>query len=257
MAKSPKALQQVRLEGGPIPLYHQLEQHLLGRVESGEFASNGLLPSEEQLCESYGVSRITVRKALDCLTRQGTIIRRRGIGSYVAERNAGVRSVRLTGSLDEFLQSAAELRSQVISLGPCPANAEVVEALDLTEGETVTRLEIATSTKEGVIGHLVIFFPEEIGRNVTVEDVTKDVPVIRLIEQRLSLPIVRADQLIMPDIASVYVGGILGVSEHTPILRVRRIYYTTTGRPVEAAYIHYHPERYRYAVELRSRLRVV
>ena len=59
------------LEHGPTPLYYQLEQILKERIQRREFAPGELLPTEEALCEAYGVSRATVRRAfelLDCAT---------------------------------------------------------------------------------------------------------------------------------------------------------------------------------------------
>ena len=257
MTKPPKAWKQVQLDGGPIPLYHQLERHLLDRLRGGEFDPGALLPTEEELCSSYGVSRITVRKALDSLTQQGVIIRRRGIGSFVAENVAGVHSIRLTGSLDEFLQSALQLNSRVISLVSLPASAAVAKSLALPAGDQVTRLELVSSSSEGPLGHLTIYFPEAIGKLFSDEDISGSTPVIRIVEQKISASVVRAEQLILPDIAGDDTAVHLGIGIGTPILRVQRTYYAASGKPVEVAFIHYHPKRYRYAVELRARPRAV
>src|SRR3954454_4112192 len=116
------------LHEGPVPLYHQLEQDLLERITAGEFAPGDALPTEEGICEQYGVSRITVRRALDALIGQGLIIRRRGVGSFVAERREGVRSVRLSGSLDDFLATAGALAIEVLSLGETQPSEEVAAA---------------------------------------------------------------------------------------------------------------------------------
>src|SRR4051812_46886122 len=97
------------LHDGPVPLYHQLEQDLVDRISGGEFAPGDLLPSEEGICEQYGVSRITVRRALESLIHQGLIVRRRGVGSFVAQRSPAIRSVRLSGSLEDFLATAGSL----------------------------------------------------------------------------------------------------------------------------------------------------
>ncbi|MEO5598551.1 MAG: GntR family transcriptional regulator [Novosphingobium sp.] len=253
MAKARKSLQQVHLESGPIPLYHQLEQHLLGRLRGGEFSPGALLPTEGQLCAAYGVSRITVRKTLDSLMNQGFIIRRRGIGSFAAESHSGVHSVRLTGSLDEFLLSATQLQSQVLSMENEAAAPEVAKALELDAGDPVTRLELISSGGEGPLGLLTIYFPAEIGGMIALEDIIAGTPVIRLVEKKISTSIARANQQISPAIADEVTARHLGVPVGTPILRVLRTYYTVGGRPVEAAFIHYHPERYQYAVELRSR----
>ena len=253
MATGANGERRVQLESGPIPLYHQMEQHLLGRLRGGDFAPGTALPTEEQLCAAYGVSRITVRKALDSLTQQGAIIRRRGIGSFAAERVPGIHSVRLSGSLDEFLQSAVQLRSRVVTMGPGEADPEVAAALALAPGDAVTRLELVSASAEGPLAHLIIFFPEAVGRLLSVEDVTSDVPVVRMVERKLSMSVVRAEQLILPDIANAETAGYLDVTEGTPILRVQRTYYSAAGQPVETAFVHYHPGRYRYAVELRAR----
>jgi GntR family transcriptional regulator len=252
-----QSAERVQLESGPIPLYHQMEQHLLARLRDGDFAPGALLPTEEQLCQSYGVSRITVRKALESLTQQGAIIRRRGIGSFAAERMPGVHSVRLSGSLDEFLQSAVQLRSRVLAMESCLADDEVALALALAIGDPVTRLELVSASAEGPLAHLVIYFPEAVGRQLSVDDVTGDVPVVRMVERKLSMSVVRAEQLILPDVANPQTADLLGVTEGTPILRVQRTYYTAAGQPVETAYVRYHPDRYRYAVELRARPQAV
>lgn len=257
MATGAMTTKRIQLENGPIPLYHQMEQHLLTRLRDGDFAAGAALPSEEQLCHAYGVSRITVRKALESLTMQGAIIRRRGIGSFAADRIPGVHSIRLSGSLDEFLRSAVQLRSRVISMAPGESTDEVAEALALEQNDQITRLELVSASAEGPLAHLVIFFPEAVGRLLSVEDMTGDVPVVRMVERALSMSVVRAEQVILPDVASADTARYLEVAEGTPILRVQRTYYTATGQPVETAFVHYHPQRYRYAVELRSRPQIV
>jgi DNA-binding transcriptional regulator YhcF (GntR family) len=96
-----------RLVSGPIPLYFQLEQILRSRIAGGEFKAEAALPSEDQICSQYGISRITVRRALAALNAQGLITRRRGVGSFLAAQQRGVQP-RLTGSLSEFLATAAQ-----------------------------------------------------------------------------------------------------------------------------------------------------
>lgn len=60
------------------------------RITGAEFQPGGPLPTEDRICLEYLVSRITVRRALESLQRQGLIERRRGVGSFVAERPGGL-----------------------------------------------------------------------------------------------------------------------------------------------------------------------
>jgi GntR family transcriptional regulator len=240
------------LEPGPIPLYHRLERDLQARIVEGEFAPGALLPTEEQICEQYGVSRITVRRALDALIGQGLIVKKRGVGSFVAERPQGIRSVRLAGSLDEFLATAGTLTATPLSLQTVDAPpSEVVEALNLNEGDKAVRLEMISSLSMGPVIYLEVYFPEAIGKALSLDDIKTGVPVVRVIERRLNTRVVRAEQLIESTLAGETAGGHLGIDAATPILRIRRVYYTAGDQPVEVAILRHHPERYQYVIEFR------
>ena len=72
--------------GDPVPLYYQLELQLRRAVTSGAFGEAGRLPTELELSRTYGVSRITVRGALERLEEDGLIVRQRGRGAYRESR---------------------------------------------------------------------------------------------------------------------------------------------------------------------------
>lgn len=241
-----------RLQDGPLPLYHQLEQDLLARIDGGEFQPGAPLPTEERICEQYGVSRITVRRALESLFAHGLIIRRRGVGSFVAERGRSVRSVHLSGSLDDFLTTAGALEVEVLSLGSLEPPADVREALELSaEDREVMRLELTSSLDGAPVIYSEIYFPVQAG--IRRADITPGLPVIRIVERKLNLHITLARQLIESQLAGPEAGRRLGLAPETPVLRIRRVYYTAGGRPVEVAILKHHPDRYQYEIELRSR----
>ncbi|MBN8605550.1 MAG: GntR family transcriptional regulator [Caulobacterales bacterium] len=241
------------LSGGLMPLYHQLETDLVERIKAGEFDTGDTLPTEEQICAQYGVSRITVRRALDAMIASGLIVRRRGVGTFVADRPSGVRSVRMSGSLDEFLANAGALNQQVLSLERAKASAKVAAALAIAKGEEVVRLELISSLSSGPVLYLEIFFPLSIGGGLQLGDITPGMPIVRIIERKQKLKVVRATQHIEPDIACETVAHHLGVEVDTPILHITRIYYAADGAPVEVALVRHHPERYQYVVEFSAR----
>ena len=240
-----------KLGAADAPLYLQLERELRARIESRELVSGAALPSEEQICEQYGVSRITVRKALDGLIAKGLIIRRRGVGSFVARRGGGMNS-KLTGSLQEFLASAATLRNRVLSLGPAAPPSEVREIFELGADDRAWLLEaVASLDEEGPVSYLNIWFPPEVGAVLQPEELEGLAPTVSMVERKCGFRVVRAEQLVEADRAGRQAGLRLGVDETAPILSVRRIYYAAEDRPVEIAYARYHPQRYRYAIEYR------
>jgi len=244
--------QRLKLDPGPTPLYHQLEQDLRARIIKGEFSPGDPLPTEERICEQYGVSRITVRRALDALIAQSLIVKRRGVGSFVAEAKKGLRAIQLTGSLDEFLASAGNLRTKMLSLGDVEAPLQISGLLGLNEREKVTCLEAVPYFDDEPVGYLQIYFPLAVGHLLEPDDVSSETPIIRTIERKLNTRVARAEQIVEADFAGHDAARHLGLKPTTPVLRVSRVYYTAFEQPIEAALIRYHPERYRYSVDYRS-----
>lgn len=246
-----------KLEVGPVPLYHQLEQDLKARIASGEYAAGSMLPTEEQIGQAYGVSRITVRRALETLDVQGLIRRRRGVGSFVASPSSPVHAVHLTGSLDAFLLTATELEPIFVSLDQRLAPEDVLAEFGLEPGGRLLRLEVVSRTREGPTAHSEFFFTPALIGKFAAEDIVGSEPIVRIVERKLGVRLGRASQTITPDKATGRTADFLGIVEGTPVLHAQRNYYTTTGELVEIARQRYHPERYRYEVELKAGLHSV
>lgn len=238
------------LEQGPVPLYYQLEQRLRARLGANEFEPGALFPTEDQICCEYKVSRITVRRALDSLQRLGLIERRRGVGSFVADKPRGINS-NLTGSLSEFLAMAGSLSTQTVGLAQAEPPREVRDKLQLTEREDAMLLRTVGSLEEGPVAYLEIWFPLDIGRHLQTNDLNGHVPVVRLVEQAANVRITRAEQTIEPDHAGEDASRYLRIDRQTPILHVKRVYFAG-DRPIEMANVRYHPDRYRYAIEFKG-----
>jgi GntR family transcriptional regulator len=241
--------------GGPIPLYYQLEQDLRDRIRSAEFPGGAPLPTEQRLCEAYGVSRITVRRALDSLLASGLIARRQGVGTFVNSPGETVRSLKLIGSLDDITAYSAELAYKVLAKESVAAPPLVAEALDLPVGAPVTRLETVFSLRAGPFVHAEFFCPAEIGDRIDDTDIDGQASLVAVVERKIGRPIERADQTVEAALADRHVAQHLAVRPRSPVLKVNRTYYTDTDRPVVAAVVRYHPERYRYTVQLFANAR--
>lgn len=238
------------LEQGPVPLYYQLEQRLRTRIVADEFAPGSALPTEDQICREYKVSRITVRRALDELQRQGLVERRRGLGSFVREKRQGINS-KLTGSLTEFLVTAGSLMTSSIDLEEADPPAGVRNQLRLEASDRAILLRTIGSLDGLPIAYLEIWLPTDIGSQLRREELDGAVPVVRTVEQVAQIRITRAEQTIVPGHAGSEAARHLLIDPQAPILHVERIYFSG-DRPIELAIVRYHPDRYRYAIELKG-----
>lgn len=241
--------------GGPIPLYYQLEQDLRERIGTGEFPGSAPLPTEQRLCETYGVSRITVRRALDSLLASGLIARRQGVGTFVNEPNETVKSLKLIGSLDDITAYSAELVGKLLAKETVAAPPLVAEALTLPVGTSITRLETVFSLRGDPFAHAEFFCPPEVGKVIVGADIAGQASLVAILERKLGRTIERADQTVEAAIADRRVARHLGLRPRAPVLEVNRTYYTDTDRPVVAVVVRYHPERYRYTVQLFANAR--
>lgn len=98
--------------------------------------------------------------------------------------------------------------------------------------------------------HSHFYFPEWVGSLIQKADAKVGLPILRIVEQKISQRVVRAEQSVQPILASTLTAKHLGIKAKTPMLEVVRTYFVASGRPVEVAVIRYHPERYKYSIEL-------
>lgn len=121
-----------------VPLYAQLAEALRARIARERWAPGRKLPSEHELCAEFGVTRPTVRQALDMLVREGRIAKRRGLGTFVAEPRPPVGLFALTGTTEAFRKQRMKLATRVLSVETVP---ECPLAGDVEAAGTMVRLE--------------------------------------------------------------------------------------------------------------------
>lgn len=238
------------LEQGPVPLYYQLEQHLRSRIADEEFLPGASLPTEDQICREYKVSRITVRRALDGLQRQGLIERRRGLGSFVLEKKLGINS-QLTGSLSEFLASAGTLATSNLGIEESDPPASIRKRLDLGPQDRATLLRTIGYLDGMPVAYYEIWLPVDLGGPLAQDYGDDHTPIIRKVEHIAKAKVTRAEQTIEPSCAGEVAASHLDIEPNAPILHVQRVYFAGR-RPIELANVRYHPDRYRYAIELKG-----
>jgi GntR family transcriptional regulator len=232
-------------------LYRQVSDRLLRTIMAGEIAPGSALPTEESLCSQFRVSRITVRRALDELVARHLVVRRRGIGTFVAESRQGARSVTLTGFIEEVLSpNRLEVHREATVRPP----AEVSELAHLPLN---TRLKLIEGTNHLVDGgplvHLHYYFPLTIAQRLSSAALAGPMPPIQLVQRTLGVVIDHADQVVEPMIATGRVARCLKVPAGTAVLRAIRVYFDREQQPVEIFDAAYHPKHYRYMARLYPR----
>jgi GntR family transcriptional regulator len=129
-------------EGG-YALYRQIKQDLIRRIESGELAPGEVLPSERELCERYGVSRPTLRQATHDLVRDGHLVVRRGVGTFVAQPRVRQQLGNVLGFTEKMTRSGRRASTRVLERGVhqgSTLDASVAAELRLKSDASVLRV---------------------------------------------------------------------------------------------------------------------
>jgi len=128
------------------PMYQQLETIILNRIKSNELESGEMLPSESELCGYFKISRSTVRQALTHLEKNGYLVRRRGLGTFIAEPKVHRKLDYLYSFTSQMSDLGLKSYSRILSFKYKPAEIDIAEKLKIVEGTSIysfSRLRIA------------------------------------------------------------------------------------------------------------------
>jgi DNA-binding GntR family transcriptional regulator len=136
-----QGIQPVALDrSSPVPLYFQVAQHLEQLIEAGTFAPGTRLDNEIVLAEQWGLSRPTMRRAIEYLVDRGLLVRKRGVGTQVVQPKVR-RPVELSSLYDDLRSAGKEPRTEVLSFQVQPPTEIAAEALGLGPDDRVYAVE--------------------------------------------------------------------------------------------------------------------
>lgn len=234
----------------PLPRYHQIYLVLREQLAEGRFDAAKPLPGELGLAEAFGVSRVTMRSALDRLAAEGLIVRQRGRGTFARRRAAAPPPVRadLSGLLENILSMGLRTRVDLIELTTLPAPADAAGPLEVAPGEPVQKAIRVRSDKSGPFAHITTFAPAEIARAFGRKELAAK-PMLQLLEES-GVKVSGADQTVTAKLADHAVAPLLEVGLGAPLLAVTRVVYGADAKPVQLLRGLYRPDRYEYRMHL-------
>jgi GntR family transcriptional regulator len=237
----------------PLPLYHKVYLLLRQRLLNGVYEADEALPGENALAQEYGVSRLTVRRALDTLASDGLISRRQGRGTF-AQAAAQSPSPRQGGSIDALMANLAQMgiRTQVklLDLAIEPAPPAVAARLDVEPGASVQRAVRVRSHQDQPFSYLTTYVPGAIGRRISRKALASK-PLLQIFSD-LGIRVSGAEQSISAVLADPPIAEALGVPIASALLNIQRLVRDADGRPVEYLDARYRPDRFDYRLDMTA-----
>jgi GntR family transcriptional regulator len=202
----------------------------------------------------FGVSRITVRKAIDNLAKEGWLLRQQGRGTFVQ-----ISRARAAGSLDindvrsqvAGLAAATEVRDLTVT--DIDPDDETRASLGLEEQARVQRATHVRTVQGVPLGLITTYVPLDVARRVDPAEMARQ-PMFELLGT-VGIRVARADQFIGATLAGVEAARALGVEVGAPLLRLSRIVFDDEDRPVERVVALYRADAYQYHMTLEHHAR--
>jgi GntR family transcriptional regulator len=206
------------------------------------------IPSERQLSADLGVSRLTVRAALDDLTREGYLVRRRGSGTYVQQPKIS-QELTITSFSDDMRRRGMVPDSKTLSMTTTLAGARLGRALQVSPSEpilVIRRLRLADGETMAIE---TLHLPKELVPGLSADDLSGS--LYELLAGRFGIHITSGTQAIEPTVTNEEESAALGVPLHSPAFQFERSSRDQYDRTVEYVHSVYRGDRYRIVTELR------
>lgn len=213
-------------------VYQQVKRHVLGGIRTGRWRAGDRISSEHDLVRELGVARMTVRRALDELTREGLIVRRAGVGAFVAgEPLAESHPLEIRDIAAEVAARGHAWRAEVVALEAVTADADLARRFAVAAGAPLFRSEIIHWEGETPIQLEQRWVSPDIAPDYLAQDFTAGTPGAHLLATAL---IEAGEQIVRAEAADPRTAGLLRLAEGAPVLTVARRTWSR-GRVASAA----------------------
>lgn len=234
----------------PLPLYVQVVQYIEHKIESEQWHSGQLLPSEEELCKYFAVSRTVIRQALNYLTQKGAVSKQSGKRTRIAApRYHGDLMADYPDFFQDALARGKSVSTRVLEAQVIPAGAEIAEHLQIAEGEAVFMLKRLRLFDSEPTVLLLTYLPERICPSLSHEDFAT-YSLRELLAQRYGLVMARSLRAISASAASKTEAKLLGVRVGSPLLVLKSLALLDDGTPLRYFIEWHRADRAEFKVHL-------
>jgi GntR family transcriptional regulator len=233
----------------PVPLYFQLSQQLEAAIEHGALTPGSLLGNEIELAARLGLSRPTVRQAIQSLVEKGLLVRRRGVGTQVVHSQVK-RPLELSSLYDDLESAGQGPTTQVVRNEREPASPDVAAALAIAEGSEVIVLERLRLTHGQPVALLCNYLPATL---LDLDTTRLESTGLYRMMRTAGITLHSARQAVGARAATAEEGERLDEPEGAPLLTMQRTTFDDTGRAVEFGSHVYRASRYAFEFQLLVR----
>lgn len=230
----------------------QLRDAVEALIDNGTLEGGRRLPTERKLAEALGVSRLTVRRALEALQNRGAVERRQGSGTYVSSAHIEGNLHLLSGLSDELTTARRVVTTRILQFGYSAADTAVRDALEVgPDALAAIRLVRVRSVDGTPATYETSWLPAPIAEHLLGQDLT-DASLFRLLAETRGITPDHATERLRSTVLDSFEARELETHVGSPAFRVNRTTYDAEGRPIEYVETLLRGDRYFYATTLEA-----
>jgi GntR family transcriptional regulator len=235
-----------------VPLHAQVEQAVLKSMADGVLPAGARLPAEDRLTARFGVSRTTIRTAIQSLLARGLVEIRRGKGTFVTQPTITHELTELTGFVEDVRAIGREPSTLVLDRRVVAASETVARQLILQRGAAVARIQRVRLADGTPLSFDETYLPLELGEKILAEDLENQ-PIFSLLEQKYATPLLEAEYRLATVASHGTVARALGIDAGSPIFLIERTTFSNNHRPVDYERLYYRGDHIRFVTRLTRR----
>jgi GntR family transcriptional regulator len=238
---------------GYIPLYKQLKKNLYDQIETGFFKPGQLIPSERNLCQRYGMSRITVRRCLEEMANEGMLYRKHGKGTFVAPSKVKQGLARIVNFSRTVLELGMQPSTIILSMESIVADVHIAKVFDLPIATLFQKLALLGKGDEEPLVLYESYFPPKIGQKMIPEAMSrgeKGIPfsTYDLYGEATGIFPSAVNQTFEATTADDRLSQVLKLEKGAPVLLITSIFLNGNQEPLEFRKATYRADRYKFHI---------
>lgn len=227
------------------PLYQQLCDAVIQAINTGLLQPHARIPSDRELAETLGMSRMTIRHAMTELVREGWLYSQSGKGTFVRGPKMRQRQQILTGFSQEWQQRGYQTHSRVLTAQLIPATASLAGELHVALHSVLAKLERLRFINDEPISLELVYLPYDLVPGILDHDFSHE-SLYAVLRSEYKHEFAWARQVVEADLPSAREASLLTIQRATPVLRGTRTLCLTDERVLEYSQAVYRGDRYRY-----------
>ncbi|MFC4736849.1 GntR family transcriptional regulator [Bacillus daqingensis] len=229
-------------------LYLQIKDILIARIQDQHWQPNKLIPTEQELMDEFGVSRTTIRQAIQILVQNGLLEKKQGRGTVVKPQRLQGSLGRLKGFAEEVIESGRVPRSKTLRAEFREDLYQEKTVLMLQPHEKVLLVERIRFADETPVALERTVWPEEIGKLLINENLD-EAKYYHILEQQ-NIWLKRASEQIKAINATLLEADYLGIRGGEALLEMTRLSFGVNDKPIEYTKTKYRGDQYQYDIDL-------